>query len=1179
MVVLVRSWVSCVVGFVLLLAIAEPAAAATCVWQGTARKVSGEPDNRWSQAGNWLCDGVARAPADTADSLIFPNGAAQPDNVDDIPQLAVAAVFIQGRGAGLAAWFIHASTGIDLTMVMLSVDAPTDPTGHGPSLLVPLTLGGSPLLAKAFSTGPSVGLLTLGALNLNGRGIEFNVSAPVTVFGSISGDARSSGAQAVEKNGPSVLTLNDNSYAGGTAIQSGVLVANTNHAIPPTSPVQVGTSGSLVLADGVVLAASVSLNGGSIAVPVDASATLTGAVSVTTPSSLAPAGTLTIAGQIQAGAAALTQTGGGTVIVSNAGTGNLANQPHPYTLHNGTLRVGAVGALARGTALTLAPDPTDSATLDLNNFNATLASLDGVGGGHVRLGSGTLTLDLAQNTNSTYLGTVDGAGNVVKTGAGLLRWGGTPANTYTGTTTVSRGGLILQKSATTPTIAGPLVIDQNGVLLTSGVPTGAPGDQLADGATVTVNGSWELASPETIGSLSGTGTVTLETMSAQTVLPTALTVGANNATGIFAGELVAPPASTGPAVRFVKIGTGTLTLTGSVLMPGDRALVAGGTLLVDGQMNTPEVRVQSGGLLGGTGTLFNVDTRDPLVSRITVTGGGVISPGHRDGGVLHADAASIGALGTLAIVLNGPTPGAGYNQLALTDNLTLDPAAQLHVTRRFDAAQGTTFTIVSLAAGKTVTGTFAGLPEGGTLELARQRFQITYHGGDGNDVVLRALEVAPPPTYFLSEGATGDFFDEDILIANPNTADAPVTMTFSKEDGSQVVEKRTVPAQSRITVHVDAIAGLEKVSGLSAQVASDSRVPLVVERSMFWDASYYAGSTGSSVDAPAPDWFFAEGSQGFFSTFVLVNNPHATPTDVTFTFLLESGATVLKTVTVGSTTRVTLYAGDVPQLVNQSFGIAVRATQPIMAEWSMYFGTRPDGRVWCGGTESAGVTAPSTHWFLAEGATGGFFNTYVLLSNADSAPASVSVQYLLPDGEAISVQKSLPAHTRLTTNIGVDEADTRLHNTAVSTVVTADRPIIAERSMYWPGAIAPFGEGHNSFGVVDAGVKWGLAEGRTGTPLNYHTYILLANPQTTAATVTVTFLRENGAPLVKTYTVAATSRFNIDSATIPELHDEYFGAVIEVTNNVPIIVERSLYWDSNGYQFSGGTNATAIRLP
>ena len=82
--------------------------------------------------------------------------------------------------------------------------------------------------------------------------------------------------------------------------------------------------------------------------------------------------------------------------------------------------------------------------------------------------------------------------------------------------------------------------------------------------------------------------------------------------------------------------------------------------------------------------------------------------------------------------------------------------------------------------------------------------------------------------------------------------------------------------------------------------------------------------------------------------------------------------------------------------------------------------------------------------------------------------------------------------------------------------------------MYWPGAAQPWGEGHNSFGVVDAGTKWGLAEGRTGGPLKFHTYILLANPQTTDANVTVTFLRESGAPVTQTYTVPKTSRFNID---------------------------------------------------
>jgi hypothetical protein len=78
--------------------------------------------------------------------------------------------------------------------------------------------------------------------------------------------------------------------------------------------------------------------------------------------------------------------------------------------------------------------------------------------------------------------------------------------------------------------------------------------------------------------------------------------------------------------------------------------------------------------------------------------------------------------------------------------------------------------------------------------------------------------------------------------------------------------------------------------------------------------------------------------------------------------------------------------------------------------------------------------------------------------------------------------------------------------------------------------------------------------------------------------VTVTFVRENGAPVVKTYTVPATSRFNIDSFAVTELHDESFGAFVEVTNNVPIIVERSMYWDTNTVTFSGGTNATGIAL-
>src|SRR5688500_5624204 len=132
---------------------------------------------------------------------------------------------------------------------------------------------------------------------------------------------------------------------------------------------------------------------------------------------------------------------------------------------------------------------------------------------------------------------------------------------------------------------------------------------------------------------------------------------------------------------------------------------------------------------------------------------------------------------------------------------------------------------------------------------------------------------------------------------------------------------RTVPAQSHLTVHVDQISGLEATAA-SARVRSDAGLALVVELSRVCGRPYGAGHTGAAVDQPTADWFFAEGSQGsFFSTFVLVINPNTMPADVTFTFFRENEAPVVKTFTLASATRLTLGAGDVPELVDRSFGI------------------------------------------------------------------------------------------------------------------------------------------------------------------------------------------------------------------------------------------------------------------
>ena len=126
------------------------------------------------------------------------------------------------------------------------------------------------------------------------------------------------------------------------------------------------------------------------------------------------------------------------------------------------------------------------------------------------------------------------------------------------------------------------------------------------------------------------------------------------------------------------------------------------------------------------------------------------------------------------------------------------------------------------------------------------------------------------------------------------------------------------------------------------------------------------------------------------------------------------------------------------------------------------------------GTESAGITTPAKTWFLAEGATGTYFDLFVLIANPNAAPADVTVTYLLPDGSQVVTRQNVAALSRLT--LWVDNEDPRLANTAVSTTVQSSLPVIVERAMWWPGPTpASWHEGHNSPGAIVTGTTLVLA--------------------------------------------------------------------------------------------------------
>jgi hypothetical protein len=441
-------------------------------------------------------------------------------------------------------------------------------------------------------------------------------------------------------------------------------------------------------------------------------------------------------------------------------------------------------------------------------------------------------------------------------------------------------------------------------------------------------------------------------------------------------------------------------------------------------------------------------------------------------------------------------------------------------------------------------------------------------------------------TRLFAEGASNAFFRTRLAMLSTGPAPAHVWLRFLLDGGGVVTWPLVIPPWSHRSVETGWMEGLD---GRSFSTVVESDEPVAATRTMSWDEGEYGAHAETAVAAPSTTWYLAEGStSGDFALFYLLQNPLPSGVDATVTFVRPFGLPpIVRGYRLAPNSRTTIAvdaAGS--ELRSGDVSAVITASQPIVVERAMYL-SRP-GEAFSAGLGSVGVTAPATRWILAEGATGPFFDTFILLLNPGDAVAECEVRYATTIGSVFVKPYTLAPHSR--TTIWMDAEDVPgagrvLANVAAATTVvsTNDVPIVVERTMWWPDGA--WYEAHGAAGATVPARRWAVAGLEIGPPpRSADAYILVLNASATAGTVLVTLYPRDGLPVAKVFSIAPFARLNVrlrDDVAGAAAMAEPFGAVVEAVGEHPIdiVVEQAVYWNAGGSVWAAGTNALGTPLP
>ncbi len=212
----------------------------------------------------------------------------------------------------------------------------------------------------------------------------------------------------------------------------------------------------------------------------------------------------------------------------------------------------------------------------------------------------------------------------------------------------------------------------------------------------------------------------------------------------------------------------------------------------------------------------------------------------------------------------------------------------------------------------------------------------------------------------------------------------------------------------------------------------------------------------------------------------------------------------------------------------------------------------PDGAIWFTsyGNYISRMDTGTPTWYLAEGTDGWGFNTYISVQNPNTSTVHADITYMTPSGPIHGARITLPPASQ-TTIFPRDAVGSRDFSTKIECVEA--KTIAVDRTMTWTGAHAGMPEAHSSIGVTSPATTWYLPEGSSSW--GFETWLLIQNPGAMAAKCNVKYMIEGAAPRTFAKTIPAHTRQSFNMADDIGAKD----ASMEVTSNVPVIPERSMY--------------------